>query len=284
MRLDARLSDGRGWERTLNLSPARPFAGRHASMSGTLEEADRPDARLTGSGQSAFTVAVVPLVSVTGSVGSEPVDAVFAPTPAFDLGDLRLQPKLDVAGEGVSPFAPREPGAGTQTTSHRLELGAVSLPVTTARVLAVIGLIASALLAVLALGLLSLRFRGEEHARIAARYGHMLLPVLSRSQEWTRVTELADIESLVHLAEHHDRMILHVVDEHEHVYLVEEDGSVYRYRTGARTAVLPPVHTPPRPAAAQRAPEETAAALVGSGGKRDGPRRRFGRRRTHDDW
>ena len=289
VRLDVRVSDGRGWERTLNLAPARPFAGRQATVSGTLDLGriqrliDRMRA-LTGSGQSAFTVAVLPRVSVRGSVGSEPVDAVFAPALAFDLGDLRLQPKLDVGGEGVSPYAPREPGAGTQATPNKLELGAISLPVTTARVLAVIGLAASALLALLAATLMLQRFRGEEHGRIAARYGHLLLPVVSRSQEWTRVTDLADIESLVRLAEHHDRMILHVVDEHEHVYLVEEDGSVYRYRTGARTAVLPPVHTPRRPAAAQRAPEETAAALVGSGGKREGPRRRFGRRRTHDDW
>ena len=288
LRLDARVSDGRGWERALTLAQPHPFAGRQTRVSGTLDlvRIQRLIDRmrdLTGSGQSAFTVSVRPRVTVKGSVGSEPVDAVFAPALTFDLGDLRLQPKLDVAGDGVSAFAPREPGAGTQETANTLELGAISLPVDTARVLAVIGLIASALLAMLALALLSQRFRGEEHARIAARYSHLLLPVVSRSQEWTRVTEFADIEGLVRLAEHHDRMILHVVDEREHVYVVEEEGSVYRYRTGARTAVLPPVHAP-RAAGPQRPGQDTAAAVVGSGGKREGPRRRFGRRRTHDDW
>lgn len=287
--LAARVSDGRGWERTLPLAPARPFAGRSVSTSGTLDlrrvQALIDRLRdLTGSAQSVYTVVVVPRVTVKGSVGGEPLDAVFAPALAFEFGDLRLQPKLDGSGEGVGPFARREPGTGTRATANRVELGALSLPVTTARRLSLIGLVASALLGLLGLALLLQRFRGEEQARIAARYGHLLLPVVSRPQEWARVTELADIESLVRLAHHHDRMILRVVDGDEHAYVVEEGGSVYRYRTLPRPAgPLPPV-VPPRPPAPPRTAEDTAEGALVGGGKRRGPRRRFGRRRNHDDW
>ena len=287
IRLDARVSDGRGWERTLPLAPPKPFRGRTATVSGTLDlratqELIERVRDLTGSGQSAYTVAVAPRVTVRGAVGGESVDTVFAPRLVFDLGDLRLQPNLSGSGEGVSPFAPREPGAGTHETANTIELGALSLPVATARVLAVIGLVASGLLGLLASGLLLQRFRGDEHDRIASRYGHLLLPVVARSQEWTRVTELADMESLVRLAQHHDRMILHVSDEDEHLYVVEEGGVVYRYRTGSRPAP-PPAPPPPRPAAPQRTADDTGTALVGSG-KPERPRRRFGRRRDHDDW
>ena len=287
--LAARVSDGRGWERTLPLAPARPFAGRSVSASGTLDlrriQALVDRLRdLTGSAQSVYTLAVVPRVTVKGSVGDEPLNTVFAPALAFELGDLRLQPKLDGSGEGVGPFARREPGTGTQATVNQLELGALAMPVTTARRLSIIGLVASALLGLLALALLLQRFRGDEQGRIAARYGHLLLPVVTRPQEWARVTELADIESLVRLAQHHDRMILHVVDGDEHVYVVEEAGSVYRYRTRFRPADPPAPIVPPRPPAPPRTAEDTAEGALVGGGTRQGPRRRFGRRRNHDDW
>lgn len=291
VRLAVRLSDGRGWERVLPLAPAKPFAGRSVGTSGildlrrlqTLIERMR---ELTGSAQSVYSVAVVPQVTVKGSAGGQPLDAVFAPTLAFELGDLRLQPKLDGSGEGVSPFAPREAGVGTRPAKSTLELGGLSLPVETARLLSVIGLVAAALLGLLAILTLLQRFRGEEPARIRARYGHLLLPVASRQPEWARVTELADVESLVRLAQRHDRMILHVVDGAEHTYVVEEEGSVYRYRASAQAASPPlPLPLSQRPSAAPRAdeaPDRTPVSV--NGGKLDRPRRRFGRRRRHEDW
>ena len=100
----------------------------------------------------------------------------------------------------------------------------------TARRLSLIGLAASLLLGALALAALLQRYRGDEHERIAARYGHLLLPLRSRPQEWARVTDLADIGSLVRLAEQHDRLIFHFVEGGEHSYVVEDAGSVFRYR------------------------------------------------------
>ena len=98
------------------------------------------------------------------------------------------------------------------------------------------------------------------------------------------MTELADIESLVRLAQHHDRMILHVVDGDEHAYVVEEAGSVYRYRTRPRPADPPAPVVPPRPPVPPRTAEDTADGVLVGGGKRQGSRRRFGRGRNHDDW
>ena len=71
---------------------------------------------LTGSAQTAYTVAVLPRVDVDGRVGGEAVDATFAPALSFDVGDLRLQPSFE-GGEGVGPFAPREPGTGTRAVA-----------------------------------------------------------------------------------------------------------------------------------------------------------------------
>ncbi len=88
-------------------------------------------------------------------------------------------------------------------------------------------------------GLLLRPRHADEPARIGARFGHLLLPVAARPQDWVRVTELADMESLVRLAEHHGRMILHLVDGSRHDYVVEEGGSVYRYTVGGSPRPVP---------------------------------------------
>ena len=236
VRLDARLSDGLGWERLVQLAPERSFRGEEVSVRGTIDlramQALVEEVRgLTGSSQGVYTLTVLPRVTVTGKAGNDPIDATFAPSLPFDVADLRLQPNLQESGPGVGPFAPREVGGGTHVAAGRLELGALSLPVRTARRLSLIGLFAALLLGALALAALLQRYRGEEHERIAARYGQLLVPVRSRPQEWARATDLADIGSLVRLAEQRERMIFHFSEGGEHSYVVEDGGSVFRYRT-----------------------------------------------------
>ena len=234
--LDAKISDGRGWERVLPLQAERAFSGATAHASGLLDlrriERIVDEVRaLTGSGQTVFTVAVLPRVEVKGSVGDEPLDATFAPVLSFEYGDLRLQPSLD-GGEGVGPFAPREAGSGTRPGAAKLSLGALSLEVGTARRVSLLGIAV-----LLLLGGLALVARGrrddDEHERIRSRYGHLLVPVASRSTEWEHVTDLAAMDALVRVAEHHGKLILHVPEGRGHAYVVEDGANVFRYRIGA---------------------------------------------------
>jgi signal peptidase I len=235
--LDARISDGRGWERTLPVVAEREFAARGVTVSGVLELAQierivEEVRTLTGSGQSAYTVALLPRVEVAGRVGAEEVDATFAPALTFDGGDQRLQPSLQ-GGEGVGPFAPREPGAGTAVAPAELSLGSLSLSVATARRVALLGIAALLLLGGLALAAGRRRPGVDEHERIRSRYGHLLLPVSSRSGDWEHVIELADIEALVRLAEHQGKLILDVAEGGHRSYAVEDGSTVYRYRVHA---------------------------------------------------
>ena len=230
--LDARLSDGRGWERVLSLAPEQTFADAGSTVSGTLDlvriERILEEVRdLTGSAQSAFTVAVLPRVEVVGRVGREPVDATFAPALSFDYGDLRLQPSLEGV-EGVGPFAPREPGSGTRDVAAELSFGALSLSVSTARRVSLLGIAALLLLGGLALAARRRAAETDEHDLIGARYGHLLLPVAARSGEWTQLIELEDIDALARVAEHHGKLILHVTDDCS--YVVEDGSTAYRYR------------------------------------------------------
>lgn len=247
--LDARLSDGRGWERVLPLALERSFATGGSTVSGVLDlariERIVEDVReLTGSGQTAFTVALLPRVEVAGKVGRETVDATFAPALSFDLGDLRLQPNLE-AGEGVGPLAPREPGSGTRVAPADVSLGALSLSVANARRASLLGIAALLLLGGLALAARSRGRDEDEHDWIRARYGHLLVPVAGRSGEWAQVTDLADIDALVRLAEHTGKLILLVADGADRSYVVEDGGNAYRYRVLASEPVAAIVWPPP---------------------------------------
>ncbi len=237
--LDARLSDGRGWERVLPLATEQRFRSGEATASGVLDldwiERIVEDVRdLTGSAQTAYTVAVLPRVQVDGTVGPERVDTTFAPTLTFDFGDLRLQPSFD-AGEGIGPLAPRQPGSGTRTTAAEVSLGPLSLPVATARRASLLGLAALLLLGGLALALLRRRPDGDEHARIDSRYGHLIVPVSRPADHWANTSDVDDFDALVRLADHHGKLILHVVVDRS--YVVEDGPNAFRYRADAAEPV-----------------------------------------------
>ena len=221
----------------LPLAAERRFVNGGSTVSGVLdlrrlERIVEEVQALTGSGQTAYTVAVLPRVDVAGRVGGEPVDATFAPALTFDVGDLRLQPSIE-GSEGVGPFAPREPGTGTRAAPAELSLGAALA----------LGRERAARLAARARGTAAPRWararRGarpadaDEHERIRTRYGHLLLPVSSRSGSWEHAIELAEIEALVRLAEHQGKLILHVVEGGDRSYVVEDGSTVYRYRVHA---------------------------------------------------
>ena len=226
---DARVSDGRGWQRVLPLAHERPFAGGAASVDGVLdlewiERLVGQVGELTGSAQSAFTVSVLPRVELEGRIGADAVETSFAPALVFDLGDLRLQPNLD--GEGVGPLAPRETGTGTAVVPAEISLGALSLDVATARRVALLGLA----LVLLAAGIaLALRRRDEDEAADSA-YAHLIVPVGADIVHGRRVTEVDDLDALARLAEHHGRLILRAGEGADRVYVVEEGGNAFVHR------------------------------------------------------
>jgi signal peptidase I len=240
--LDARISDGRGWERVLPLAAERSFTGRAVSVQGVLdlrrlERLVGQVRELTGSPQPTFTVAVEPRVAVGGRVGRDELETTFAPALLFELDDLRLQPSLD--GEGVGPLAPRETGSGTAVVPATLSLGRISLEVAAARRVALAGLALALLAAGVAL-VARRRGGGDDGSR---RYEHLIVPVASRRVEERTVTDLESLDALARVAEHAGRLILRLEDGRGRAYLVEDGGSVYRYRT---EAAMPPVWELPR--------------------------------------
>ena len=234
IQLDARISDERGWERTVPLAPRRDFSGKRAHVSGTLdliaiERVVEQVRELTGSGQATYTVSVLPRVAAAGRAGSDSIDATFEPALVFELSGRRLQPKLAAGAPGVGPFAPREAVRGARPVAASLALGPASPSVAAVRKLSLAGLAALLLLGGAALA--RPRRPREEHALIDARYGELIVPVSPPLPRWERVTDVVDIDALARIAVQRGRLILHLAGASGHVYAVEDGGSVYRYST-----------------------------------------------------
>jgi hypothetical protein len=254
------LSAADGWHRTLQLGQPTYFKGDQATITGTLDLGSlltlARNIETTTHVDSGYTLAVVPTVTTGGSIEGVPVHAAFTPTIQFSVNsdEVNLQgvesaSRLPVGGGASSAAGPLTPSTsgsttGEQSTSLVLALGPWHPSVSAARTLALsaIGIILAALLAILALLqplLALLRPRGGESESIRARYGRMIVPVAHVSPlPGDPVIDVADMESLVTIAEHYDRSILYEAAYDGDAYWVTDESGQFRYKVGAADTVI----------------------------------------------
>ena len=250
--LYAEIASTSGWRTTLELGHAIYFHGASAVITAPLDltslqalVARVQDA--TGVGGS-YTMTILPRVSVGGSVSALPFHTTFSPPIKFLLTPLEVQPTLPATAASTeattssatpSPanqFTPSSAGSVTGERSDTLVLsfGVVHMAVATARVLALvgIGLVILVMLAVLAYPRPPAR---DEAASIRSRYGRLIVPVARVSQlPGVSVIDVADMESLVRIAEHYDRSILQESGETGDAFWVTDESGQFRFAVGAR--------------------------------------------------
>jgi len=226
--LDAVVSDSSGWKTTMLLTRQQPFAGDHAEISGDLDPravlamTDRVQA-LTGVGGSP-TVAVTARVHSEGTLDGTPIGGDIAPNYAFAVGDVQMKSQ----GSPTSSTDGSRSSAGSKPNTVKLLVVKASVP--TVRVLAVL-----ALLLALAAGIVgAVSRRREERAseveRILRDHKHLIVPGDADLPPGLPVTDVADMEALVRLAKRYERLILHSEKGDEHTFVVDDAGSIYRYR------------------------------------------------------
>jgi signal peptidase I len=224
------LTGPTGWTRDFQLVGPTHFTGTSASSVVTLDLKQLQSVlarvqKLTGiSADSGYTIAVVPKVHVTGTVAGEPVNTTYAPRLSFQLQATQLQP-------GAGSFTPgqKSPVAGIATTTNTLGIAGNSLSVQTIRWVALGGFLLA-----LAVGLGTLVFRRsqpfEEAARIQEQYGHLMVPIINAEDLGWPPIDVPNIKALVRLADSGERLILHHRGAGVDTYLVNDDGTVYRYQ------------------------------------------------------
>lgn len=237
-----RLTSPSGWTRTLRLAPETAFRGATATATVTLDLARLQDLirrveALTGTGSGApFTVAVLPVVRVTGTVGGAALRARYAPALSFQLDPLQLRVGTGVAAattaQGDGGFAPSRTAsvAAPADAPNHLRLAGRSVAVDPARWLALAGLLAAAALAVLTLAH-QRRRPTDPYTMIRARFGHLIVPIASYVHDPAQpVVDVTSIEALAQVAVRGERVILHHHRIGAETYLVDDDGTLFRYQ------------------------------------------------------
>jgi signal peptidase I len=239
-----RLSSPTGWSRTIRLQPTTPFRGAGASAWVVLD-LDELQAlinrveTLTGTpAGSAFTVDILPRVHVKGTLADETLDDRYNPKLSFQLDPLQLR-----AGGGGSAgdagFTQNQAGsvAATVATPNHLRLGGHGVRVETARWVALIGYLLA--MAVALLTTIRERRRPQDLSmQIHARYGHLIVPIAAIMHNPAQpIVDVMSIDALAQVAERCERVILHHHRIGAESYLVDDEGTLYRYQPRA-AAVL----------------------------------------------
>ena len=265
------------WKRSYMLAAPTSFVGGTVSETGALDLASvlgtaQSYLREVGLRSDDLTLTVIADVKVEGTIGGQAFRDEFTPKLPFHLdssmlrfestaqptygssaaaGSISVGNPSSVAPAALGPQALLAPNTTGQvirqlTVANMIGGLGLSFPASGVRMWSGIVAIVLALGAVASLVILVLALRGrDEPSRIERRYGSKLVPVGTiaalRSETAVEVTSMA---SLVRLAEHHDRMILHEEVAGLHSYAIQDGDLFYFYR--APSAQLQA--TPPSPA------------------------------------
>ena len=271
-----------GWSRSFVLTPATHFSGNHTSSDVTLNLPEMQKLltkveTLTGSaGVGTFSIAVRPRVHISGVVAGHQIKTEFAPTLTFQpqSGQLVVSSAGTSSGGATSggatgasraAYTQSQPGSVSSraTAPATITVFGVSPGIAMLRWISILGLLLSAAAAVY----FYLRKRGEpfeESYRIQAQYGHMIVPIVGGEDLGWPPVDVPNIKALVRLAESGQRLILHNRSNDIDTYMVNEEGTVYRYQVkpskvvwGEWTDAPVPTQTAANAAAAQGAANGT---------------------------
>jgi signal peptidase I len=253
-----RLTSPTGWSRTVQLAAPKRFTGDYASADVMLDlphlqSVIRKVERLTGGAAGvAYDLSVVPRVHVTGTLASQPLTTDYAPALSLRLDALQLRsaaappaaadPPASASDKATAALNPSRRGMVAAATIRPNSLhvrGHDLMSVTTARWIAVIGFLLAASAALLT-GLRLLDDRSDPTAHIH-RYRHLIVPIAGTTYDPARPPiDVTSINALAQLAERSERLILHEQRNGADTYLVDDEGTLYRYQAHpARALQLP---------------------------------------------
>ena len=189
-----------------------------------LEARARAAAAITGIPASQVTVVVIPRVESAAG-------ARFAPTLSLSLNPLQL-----TLPGGAPALIVKDSTAVQQATTASRTIDALGgrITVASARTVSTILLLAG-LLGVVVLVLLAGRLAPTSEAEgIRRRYAPLLVPVHPMPAPPGRpVVDVPEFATLARLAERYGLLVLHWTRSDMETFVVQDEGTTYRYRTNA---------------------------------------------------
>ena len=232
----ARVMDEQsGWQRTIPMIPKTAFTGNsYFTMAAMdlcqLESLVNLMERETGLHTNTYTVEVITNVTFTANASGLAITDTFDPVLAFKFDKVHLY--LTNSNEQTDPMHITKQGLASSSNvqANTLPLLGWEPTIGFIRVFALLGLGIS-LSGLVIMGLLTLNTaRQSEDAFIRLRYGSMLVDVYEKSLEPTStMIDVTSMDDLAKLAERQGTMILHMTLNFLHYYLVQNNGTTYRY-------------------------------------------------------
>jgi len=228
----AELSLPGGWHSTM------PLTGRTAFTTGTyagdvrldlkaIEARSQAAAAVTGLSAEQISISVVPkVVTADGTT--------FAPALALRLTRIAL----GLAGdEKTLTVADSTPVTTVATAPRRLHLLGRSLAVASARTASAVMTLGALLAAVLLAAAARTMSPHSEGAGIRRRYAPLLIPVQPMPTPAGRpVVDVTAFATLAKLAERYGLLVMHWTRTGVETFVVQDDATTFRYRTGSATA------------------------------------------------
>ena len=252
--VDAELSTPDGWSQTVRLTDGvrTGATGHTGTLPLELSELWGVAAPVVASSgadaASGVRLAVVTRVALDGggTLAAELSLRLDSLTLSFVSVADATSPAPGAPQVSTDPLAVQLSATSAERTPATLGLLGRRMAVTTARTLA---LVAIAVAVAGAAVLLRLARRSEpipEAARIARRHAKLLLPVLPVAfPPGARIVDVTTMDSLAELARSYGLPVLHWSRSGVDTYVVQDDDTAYRYRSGSSAAVAGAVPPPP---------------------------------------
>ncbi len=245
----ARVMDEQsGWLRTIPMSQPTAFNGNSYFANSTLDLCQVQSLvtlveQETGLHPNTYTLEIITHVEFAGIIDGNQVNDTFDPSLTFKFDKAHFY--LEATDTQTDPLHSSTQGlAGSLTPQiNTFSLAGFNLDVRLARVISLVGL-SFAILGFVLIGMnIYDTTRKNQDALIRLKYGGMLVDVYEANLESTvSMIDVTSIEDLAKLAERHGSMILHINKNLSDHYLIQNNGTTYRYIIDAdQTMAIQPV-------------------------------------------
>jgi len=213
-----------GWVITRPLLPPTPFEGTETDARMWIEFApvqaliDRVEAE-TGFSPGGYELVVVPSVRVSGALGGESFDTVYAPAFTLKYSKTTIVPDASLRRS--------EPQSLGETVSDRQSVLGLALP--TARWLLTAATVAVASLASIFAAVVFLGFGQDEATKVRARYGTRVVAVTAADHNGSHRVQVARLEDLAALAQRDGKIVFSQKLPDGDLYFVPDGPLTYEY-------------------------------------------------------
>jgi signal peptidase I len=231
------LDEQSGWHRTIPMIAATGFVGNSYLTMATLdlcqvEALVNLMEQETGFHQNAYTLEIVSHVDIMAKVAGQQVQDSFDPTLAFRFDEVHFYLANNDAQANPLQLSKQSLTGNSDLEANILPLLDWKPTVQMMRGIALIGLGLS-LGGFLGIGwyIYTMAYQSQE-ALIRLRYGALIMDVQERSLDTSSpVMDVGTIDDLARMAERQNTMILHMTVNFLNYYLVQSNGTTYRYVT-----------------------------------------------------